>query len=423
MRVAQVLAGYSDHSLILFCFHFFLSFCRWLPIQIQDKGHSLEKPQFVPPLSLATHANMSSSSSKLLLGDLATHLGNSKKHLPCFYVDISKQSAMFLHWKYPWKARSDPISEWEILKNNDFPSMILQDLKESPEPLEVPKSWISDSLGSQTARVTVQPKRNWPSPFEAAAVEVVANLEGLYEKPATSHTQTGFKLDTFLCSKVCVWPVGVFHLFPDGPPFWSPVFCRIRFDQSTIRNSSEKTHLFGSHEAEVFFSFRMLPASKGTSSGDPLWLKVFLGNFPPRHYPTTEPPKTSTKTATCQCQFRILSYSNSVSGCLKKHHCNHWWLKLFRCLFFKQICSLNSDVLRLRWHSRSLVMDPGPGSQSSPLEYWLLHKKQLTSGEINSQLFITSQLFSTPLCQREVFFICDQATISKASPSQSCRSQ
>ena len=90
--------------------------------------------------------------------------------------------------------------------------------------------------------------------------------------------------------------------------------------------------------------------------------------------------------------------------------------------FLSRICSLNSDVLRLRWDSRSLVMDPGPGSQSSPSEYWL-HKNQLTSGEINSQLFITSQLFSSPLCQREVFFICDQATISKASPSQSCRSQ
>ena len=221
-----------------------------------------------------------------------------------------------------------------------------------------PKSWISDSLGPQTARVTVQPKRNWPSPFEVAAVEVVANLEGLYEKPATSHPQKGFKFDTFLCSKVCVTCRSFcFIYFLMAPPFWSLIFShQIRpiNHQKLIR----KTHLFGSHEAEVFFSFRMLPASKGTSSGDPLWLKVFLGNFPPRHYPTTEPPKTSTKTATCQCRFRIFSFSNSVSGCLKKHHCNHWWLKLFRCLFLSRICSLNSDVLRLRWHSRSLVMDP-----------------------------------------------------------------
>lgn len=51
------------------------------------------------PLSLATHANMSSSSSKLLLGDLATHLSNSKKHLPCFYTGNIHGKLEVIPWK------------------------------------------------------------------------------------------------------------------------------------------------------------------------------------------------------------------------------------------------------------------------------------------------------------------------------------
>ncbi len=126
--------------------------------------------------------------------------------------------------------------------------MILQDLKESPEPLEVAKSWISDSLGPQTARVTAQPKRNWPSPFEAAAAEVVANWEGLCEQPAiVFHPQKGFKFDFF--GSACVQgenPEDLFdHLFPSWP-FLEPGFFSLQVKEGKkkrSRNSSEK-HLF-----------------------------------------------------------------------------------------------------------------------------------------------------------------------------------
>lgn len=135
------------------------------------------------------------------------------------------------------------------------------------------------------------------------------------------------------------------------------------------------------------------------------------------HHDTTQPPKTSTKTATCQCQFRIFSYSNSVSVCLKKHHCNHWWLKLFRCLFLKQ------DLLIEFWCTPLAVALAiacnGSWARLPVIAIGILGTAQKSTHNFSSLLN-----FSQPLCAKaRCFFVCDQATISKVSPSQSCRSQ
>ena len=149
-----------------------------------------------------------------------------------------------------------------------------------------PKSWISDSLGPQTARVTVQPKRNWPSPFEVAAVEVVANLEGLYEKPATSHPQKGFKFDTFLCSKVCVTCRSFCFIYFLMAPLSGAWFFPIRFDQSTIRNSSEKPIFLEAMRQRCFFPFGCFQLQRAhllvTLFGSKFSWEIF-------HHDTTQP--------------------------------------------------------------------------------------------------------------------------------------
>ena len=261
--------------------------------------------------------------------------------------------------------------------------MILQDLKESPEPLEVAKSWISDSLGPQTARVTAQPKRNWPIPFEAAAAEVVANWEGLWEQPAIFFIHKKVSSLIFLVQpvfnvktlRILVWPSISFMALSGTCVF----FPRSRGEKKNVAETHQKKHLFGSHEAEGFFRMQ-------AREGHIFWWPSFgskLGNFPPRHY---QPPKTSTKTATCQMSFKDI-FGTVLLVVWKKNIIWNRWLKLFRCLFFCRICSLNSDVLRLRWHARSLVMDPQPISGQSFKNNSLLplpQKNQLKSFQLTT---------------------------------------
>lgn len=192
-------------------------------------------------------------------------------------------------------------------------------------------------LGSPNSKSNSAAKTELAKPFRSSSCGGGGQLGRSIRKACNFTSTDRFQVWYFLLFKVCVWPVGVvFFIYFLMAPLSGARF----FVASDSSNQPAETHqknpiFLEAMRQRCFFPFGWFQLQRAHLLVTLFGSKFSWGIF---HHDTTQPPKTSTKTATCQCQFRILSYSNSnsVSGSLKKHHCNHWWLKLFRCLFFKQ---------------------------------------------------------------------------------------